>query len=231
MTDQPETTDKTVRLNNAERYFISRVANDCLRHRISLNLCYQKHVIAPGEGEDMECGGFFSTDSRLLAVATDKPVTLWLSVLIHEYFHLRQWLEEPELFGQDDKEAEIFWDWIEGKCVAYKDTIKAIANRIMCWEEDCEISVLNYLRHNPEIRIDRERYAQAANAYLCFYPMIVKYQMWHNGTSPTIVDEILDTMPVEFPQSNDYYWSIPDKYERLVVKHCFGKNTAESSNQ
>src|SRR5690606_18932274 len=59
-------------------------------------------ILGPGVnvhcGDGTESGGYFCGDTRRLVVATGGSEAAWLGILLHEYCHLTQWVEDSAIW-------------------------------------------------------------------------------------------------------------------------------------
>lgn len=121
---------------------------------------------------NVSCGGFFDGDNKILAVATGRDREHWLGVLLHEYSHLTQWVENQPVWHQYRDEM---WDWLEGKRIRNPE---AAVRSVQATEEDCERRTIRLIL---EMRapVDLERYIRGANAYIHFHNTILETRKWY----------------------------------------------------
>lgn len=134
---------------------------------------------------NVQCGGYFDGDGRVLAVATGKSEEAWLGVLLHEYSHLTQWIEGQASWGAY---SDRMWDWLAGRKVANPEkhmrTVQAV-------EEDCERRTIRLIRE-LDAPIDVENYTRGANAYIHFHNVMLETRKWYrDDASPSEMPEIL----------------------------------------
>jgi hypothetical protein len=140
-------------------------------------------------GDGVPCSGFFDDEHGIpiIAVATGKPKTDWLKIMLHEYGHATQWAEQTPLWNICKKTGS--WiDWLEGKSV--RDIQKAIeTSRDL--EADCERRTVRLIRE-LELDIDIEAYSRAANAYVHFYNFMLIHRKWFaKDKAPYKVPEVM----------------------------------------
>lgn len=200
-------------ISESQTLVIASIINECIENGVSISLVNKKKVRLAGE--DSFCGGYFDSDDKVLAVATKMSFKRWFLILLHEYNHFKQWIENPSLFTPDD-----FWGWLEGDVELNKGEVIKITNNNLNLELDCEKRTAQFIKDNPQLKINVSDYIKRANAYIYLYPMIAKYRKWvgSNKKAPYRVKEIYDIMPDHFVEN---YWDVPEEYERLCISQCF----------
>jgi hypothetical protein len=121
---------------------------------------------------NVECGGYFCDEQKVLAVAVDRSEEAWLGVLLHEYSHLTQWVEQTPIWR--DYRADM-WDWLEGRRI--KDPAAAVKS-VQEVEADCERRTMRLARE-LEAPINLETYARSANAYIHFHNVMADKRKWY----------------------------------------------------
>lgn len=132
--------------------------------------------------------------SAVLAVATNKNS---LDVLIHEYSHMQQYLENAPVWKALDQRGQV-WDWISGKD---DFTEKELDKSIQVYynvELDCERrSVIQHRKWNTGK--DLAEYTQKANAYTLFYFYMRENRVWYKeGKEPYTLKQVWSQMPKSF---------------------------------
>lgn len=135
---------------------------------VTVILSPDQHV----ENDGNPCGGYFCSDTKTLAVATGRDELSWLGVLLHEYSHLTQWIENGPLWRGYDS---CMWDWLGGDEIVNP---AAAVRSVQAVEEDCERRTIRLIGE-MEAPIDLDTYARAANAYLHFHNTILKHRKWY----------------------------------------------------
>lgn len=211
-----------MQLNKHHMLFIGEVVAACAKHGITLYLPATKKVVQPGESTDLGCSGFFLASDKTLAVAMDKPVPEWLAVMLHEFGHMEQWMEEPEQCAKDDLLIDRLWEWLDGKRELDPAEIRRLTELALSYELDCERRTAWRLHEEPEFDLDYKDYIRRANTYLYLYPLIAKHRKWCGRCPPYHVPELIAIMPDKFVED---YWDVPEKVERLMIDRCFPKET------
>jgi len=153
-----------------------------------------------------------------LAVAIDKPVSEWTRVLLHEYNHLRQWIEDPEGCDEADVDTRFLWQWIDNKCELNHAMVIRVCSIAIEVELDCERRTVK-MAEELGFNWDLKEYIRGANAYLYFYPVISKTGKWYTE-APYRVHEITSIMPAYFLADAETYFDIPEEVEQLIREKC-----------
>lgn len=132
-----------------------------------------------------ESGGWFCGDSKRLAVATGGSEAAWLGILLHEYCHVTQWVENGPLWRAYRGEM---WDWLAGKRIRNpRDAVRAV----QALEEDCERRTIRMI-WELDAPINVEEYAKSANAYLHFHNVMADKRKWYRpGTVMQDIPELM----------------------------------------
>jgi hypothetical protein len=131
-------------------------------------------------GETLRSNGYFDSEGRILAVAVNKPESVWLKVFLHESCHMDQWLENEPLWEKWGVGYNSFFEWLQGDLDLTKmQLLRSFADVIAC-EKDCEQRAIAKIRkYNLDINI--ELYTQSANTYLFSYSKVMQYKKWVQG--------------------------------------------------
>lgn len=122
--------------------------------------------------DGIQCGGYFDEDSKTLAVATNRREEVWLGVLLHEYSHLTQWVEDAPVWRAAKSDM---WDWLAGKRVkGIRESIRTVQDV----EADCERRTIRLIRE-LDAPVDLESYTRCANAYIHFHNVIADKRKWY----------------------------------------------------
>lgn len=170
----------------------------------------------------------------------DEPATLafaykgvkvddWFPVLVHEFAHMQQWLDncpawragelstrEKIFFPayKDGDAYDIFFDWIDGKIELDPNRVEDFANRAMECELDAEKRSAELIKE-LYLPINLEEYIQKGNSYAYFYKYIAIKRKWYeSGKAPYTVENCWRQFPKDWDTIN-YYRPIGNKYIRL----------------
>lgn len=145
-----------------------------------------------------ESGGWFCGESRRLVVGTGSSE--WLGILLHEYCHVTQWIENGPLWRayRDD-----MWAWLAGKSIKNP---RAAVRAVQAVEEDCERRTIRLIQELGA-PVNVESYTRAANAYLHFHNVMAAKRKWYRpGTVMQDIPELLaaasPTLDLDFSKTN-----------------------------
>lgn len=158
--------------------FINAVKKQAKAFNIQLNLTNDEFVKL---SDNINCGGFFSERVRkkpgVIEVATNKPIDKWLSILVHEYSHMEQWIEQCDVWLKYDSVNPIIMDnWLEGKDYS-ENTIEKVLNAARDMELDCEKRAVAKIKQY-KLPINIGDYIQRANCYVFFYNYLKITRKW-----------------------------------------------------
>ena len=184
--------------------FIQHVKSECKKHKIKLvmrNVSYLKL------SDGIRCSGYFDEEERVLAVAMKKD--MWLGVLVHEYAHLTQWLENCEAWRKGCKGLPKVDEWLTGKKVRGIKQALAYSRNLELDNEKRSVKLIKKWK----LPIDIKDYVKRANAYVQFYNYLYYSKKWcRPNNSPYDNKSIVDSMPTTFRMN---YETMSDKYKQL----------------
>ncbi len=172
-------------------------------------------------GDGILCSGFFSTsmtdpaDPRL-AVALASPAETWLPILVHEYCHMCQWLDNDPLW--QDAEDEVFMGWLTGTKELDPVQLEREFRYTRDMELDCEKRAIRLIKE-WQLPISVSHYYKTANAYLSFYAVARDVRSWYEHPIYA-VPEILCLMPGDRLLTPRELDSPGQEFTDLVVTHC-----------
>lgn len=174
---------------------------ECKKYGVHFILS-EKNVVSVGA---LVSNGFFSdgfidddgneVHEPILALGTNKNS---LEVLIHEYCHMQQYLEDKEAFSKLT-EYSFFWEWIDGEHSDIADEIIDLAVSLYYSTElDCEKRAVE-LHKEWNTGVNISEYIQKANAYTLYYLYMRENRVWYKpGKEPYVLEEIWRKMPTTF---------------------------------
>lgn len=195
------------------------------KNSVQFTLNPDTHIVYPTT-KDLVNGYMVEFPKKELAVATGKPLDLWLSVLVHESSHLDQLLEKSNYWcdsyvsGTTFEIVDIVMLWIEGKIelndIQLNNYIKLSRNI----ELDCERRTVEKIK-KFSLPLNISEYIQKANSYIFFYTAMKKTKAWYiPNKEPYHIKEVWSLCPTEF-LADDEYENIPDdlmqEYLKLLV--------------
>lgn len=142
---------------NAKR-FMSHVIRECIKHDV------QFRTVDDNEIND----GEFDDSLRILEVSQKEN---FLGILVHEYSHMRQWIEGSKIYRKKYKNYEpydVLHRWLyEGK--DYKEVVLDNCFRsVKETELDCEKRAVETIK-KWKLPIDIETYTKCAIAYIHYF--------------------------------------------------------------
>lgn len=175
--------------------FIRDLKKSTKKNGIVLDLSEKSHV----EYDELLVNGYFIEDPATLAVGVGKPVELWLPVLVHESCHMDQFIEGDDSWLDLDLSdghvaSDIVSKWVDGQ--SFDSTVLDEAfEASLAVELDCERRTIQKII-KYDLPIDPIEYAQKANSYLYFYPILRQMRKWYEpGREPYNTTEIWSQMP------------------------------------
>lgn len=150
--------------------------------------------------DGLRVNGFFEDGTTMkdgiskLAVASNPNS---LEVLVHEYCHMQQYLEQtPE--WQALHRGDEFWGWLNGQEGLEDEKIIDCAVAYYEIEVDCEKRAVE--QHKLwKTDTNLTEYIQKANAYTLFYFYVLDTRKWYKaGREPYTLKEVWSKMPKSF---------------------------------
>lgn len=173
--------------------FIDSVISFCLIHTLELDVVEDKHVLIFGS----ECAGSFSArNNDTLSVAVGVPFEDWFPVLVHEFCHANQYVDDRKKFRAMDISSDRVFEWTGGKDFSDQDLDQAFSDSIWL-ESDCEARVMEAIKtHRLGHLIEAAEYAQKGNAYAQFYQHLRNTRTWYvTGQCPYKLTEVWSLFP------------------------------------
>lgn len=172
--------------------FVEQVRTELVSY--GFRLCFGKGRLVNGGG--WRAAGFFCDRQRVLRVARGRPD--WLDILIHEYAHFRQWVEQPAGVYNADAAASITVARYlhDGKAVA-PAVLRRAFKRVMAFERDAEMRAIKIAKAH-RLPIDEERYARHANLYIYSHHLMRDTGLWRSAADPHRSWRLVDMMPSTF---------------------------------
>ena len=191
--------------------FIKKVSRETAQKNIRFLLLDVPFI---EDGSATPCAGYFDHSQRHLVVAAHKPLSEWLSILVHEYCHFLQWQERKAVWRNcqvDSRDSSIILDqYFLGANVAEETLDRAFAATIAV-ELDCERRAVELIR-TMNLPLDVEKYIQRANAYLYFHHEARLRRSWYNPKrGPSMVESLWSKMPKDFDTLDHFDPAVLDK--------------------
>jgi hypothetical protein len=171
--------------------FIKYVKQECKTHNIKCLLKNTKTVKLTDDND--RCSGYF--DEEHLVVAMNRPDAL--QILVHEYCHLTQWVEQCDTWiaSVKNESHDKLYRWLAGEEV--KDIKKAI-NICRDLELDNEKRAIKMIKRF-NLPIDIDIYIKKANAYVQYYNYLLISRKWCSPkNSPYKNNRLVELMSSKF---------------------------------
>jgi hypothetical protein len=218
----------TLSLHNSDKVnvFIRDVQKYAEQNDVACVFGKESHIQYPGQ-KFLVNGYFIDKEKRELGVATGKPMTLWLPILVHESSHMDQGIEGTQVWkerlvpGTAVEAVDMIFRWIAGDIQIPPVEISDYIRRTRNLELDCERRTVQKI-NKFDLPIEIEQYIQGANSYLFFYTAMKVTRMWYRpGQEPYNLPEIWSLAPKELLHNEDDYEQVPTAlmaaYERILA--------------
>lgn len=193
--------------------FIKYVQEQCEIHGVKCDLQPRKYLDLSG---DIKCGGYFDGDNKELAVAMKHKDSM--SLLVHEYAHMTQWLENIDIWRKcmDEESHSTVDEWLAGK---YFEDINYHIDNCKYLELDNEKRAVKLIK-KFNLEIDIDDYIRKSNAYIQFYNYLKLSRKWSvPKNSPYANDRIKSSCPKTFSMD---YSKISKKLEKIFREENIG---------
>lgn len=198
-----------------QQFITKQIIPEVYDSNVSMQMNLDGNTVTTGA---LECSGFFDHQQKVLSWAVgDKPIDQWVTTLIHEYCHFKQWKEQAKCWidTNDDCNSDNTLD----QFLSGNDVVEAEIRKIAFLEYDCEKRTAKILKRFPEI-FNIDEYIQKSNAYIAFYKLCFERGKWYSPTNaPYLNEKIWKNMPTVFEPFNYYYLNF--KYGHLDWDSCF----------
>lgn len=176
-----------------EQQLLKTIKFECKANNIQLYLGAGKSVRTP---DGFKCGGYFCAEGRKLAVA--RKNSNWVMILLHEYCHLLQWLENCEEWANSNKfRIDYISAWLSNRYVR-KSKLDDVFYKTMALEHDCEKRRIDYLIKMKVSKFKIKQEIQKSNAYILFYLYVKKNRIWNLPKYPSKIKKIWSECPKNF---------------------------------
>lgn len=174
--------------------FIDSVIEFCLTHNLSLDVVEAHHVFI----FDSECAGTFSARNDTLSIAVGVPFEDWFPVLVHEFCHANQFVDDREKFRLMDLSSDRVFEWTNGKDFTNQELDQAFQDSTWL-ESDCEARAVEAIKaYDLDHIIEVNEYGQKGNAYAQFYQHLRNTREWYvTGKCPYKLPEVWSLFPTK----------------------------------
>lgn len=186
------------------RRFLNHVLSEADGNGVTVSLLPMPHIYSNGT----PCGGYFSSETNTIAVATDRPYRVWMPTLVHEYGHFMQWRESCQIWKQQDLEGTdvgSFVDyWLSGRVELNWHQREKYFGLVRELELDCEQRAVE-IAEEWDLAINRIGHIVQANSYIFFHEVASRNRVWVKPKSFTDHERQLRRLcPHEFLSLEEY---------------------------
>lgn len=158
------------------------------------------------------CTGYFSEDTRTLAVARFNNLETFIPVLAHESCHMDQWIENEFLWEKCSVGHTIFFKWLAEEIEVKPAILEECVYDIIRLEFDCEKRTIAKLK-KYRIPTDFDFYIRCMNIYLYLHLFSIEKREW----MPEFV-ECEEIHAAASPHISSSYKKIPVRLRRAFEK-------------
>lgn len=187
------------------------VKNACDEHGVQL-VVGDKFV---SDSDGNQSNGFFDDTQEvpILAYSAGLGANIVFPLLVHEYNHMQQYLEDSDIwksanlskeesdllgYSGDQDVYNVLFDWIDLKIELDDSQLDDVIQRCIGVEFDCEKRTIQMIK-DLDLEIDPDAYIQNALSYLYFYQYLKVSRSWYpTGNAPYQIESIYTKMPFNF---------------------------------
>ena len=164
--------------------------------------------------------GYFQLDPiPELFVAMKAPH--WQAILVHEYCHFLQYIENEDVFNQYNKSKDVLLlDSHLNEQKRMDNALKYKAVKLTVdMELSCENRVIKLIRAH-KLEIDIKEYIKNGNAYLYWHYCLLHKDKWTNkDVRKGYTSKVLGHMPIKYNKDPGKYLDPSPKHMALIEKH------------
>lgn len=170
--------------------FIDFVKKECKKHGVKCELRPRKYLVLDG---NVKCGGYFDGENKKLVVAMNNLEAF--PILVHEYCHLTQWLDNSPYWVDADVSIAKLFDWLSGKKIHKIQKHIDIVRNLELDNEKRAVKIIKKF----DLSINIDEYTKKANAYVLFYNWLYYTRRWSKpGKAPYSNKLVLNEMSTKF---------------------------------
>jgi hypothetical protein len=188
--------------------FIKYIEDDCISNGFILDIQNVKYI---DTGDGAPSSGYFSEDEKKICVSMKSKD--FIGILAHEYSHLRQYIENEELYNYYSKSYIKVFQWLDGARV---QKIQHHLDNSLLLELDCEKRSVDLMK-NFDLGVDIKDYIKRANAYIYFWKYLKYSRKWCNPyNTPSNNESLVSAMPSRFLKK----YELTDKIKEIFIKEA-----------
>lgn len=194
--------------------FTDFVKSECKKHGVHFKEYKRPYI---NYSKTIKCAGFFADGEDdifkkpTLAYAKGNPD--YMALLVHEYGHMTQWLDNIPIWKEATFSLDYLDRWLNGE--DFDDIYKHIdiAKEIELDNEKRSVELIK----KWGLPLDIPTYIRKANAYVQFYLYLKESRRWSQpNKSPYSVIEIIELMSDEFDMDYD---TLDPKIRQTFIDH------------
>jgi hypothetical protein len=189
--------------------FVAYVRRMCKIHKVELMMSPSKTVVLT-DNFSADCSGYFDDVDKVMAVACGKPFKDWIEILVHEFSHMQQWLDDDRWEHWTDCCGEL-WTWLDKEKIMNNNQLKAVIDGMIDLERDCEVRALDNIT-KWKLPINKSEYKRKANLYLYSYRMMPILRKFPSGIYDN--KSLIAMCP---PRMLKKYNKIPEHIEKAIL--------------
>jgi len=202
------------RLTPDIKHFIGQVRTEL--HSYGFRLCFGRGQSVNGGG--WRALGYFCDRKKLIKVARGRKD--WLDILVHEYAHFRQWIEQPAgVYNADADASRIVDQYLHRGRKTSPGLLRKAFARVMAFERDAEMRAVEIAK-KWNLPIDISLYARHANLYIYSHHLMRDTGRWRAKRNPYKSYKIVQLMPTTFKAQS--HQSIPPQVYRALAPFYAG---------
>ena len=208
-----------IELNNEICDFVIHVLTIAERNNVKFTITKDEHIKYPNS--EMLCSGYFvDNGAPELGIAVGGKVEEWLEILVHEYSHMEQFLDNCEHWKNNFvgkyESIDLISNWIGGEEI---ENVEHLIDLSFNVETDCDTRAIENIKKH-KLPIDIPDYYQKSNSYTLFYGAILEHKKWYDkDKKPYLIKEVWSAMPND-RIITDWKKEYP-LYQSLYSKYCF----------
>lgn len=192
-----------------EQEFIQFVKEECKYYGVKFKLGKGKYVKM---NDSTFCSGYFDAENRVLSCGLKNDY--YFGILVHEYCHMRQWIEKAPSWIRADKEnSYVMWEKLgSGKKVKNMDHHFNVIRDLELDNEKRAVALIKKLK----LPINIKDYIKKANCYIMFYNYMKITGKWYKvANNPCKNKRLIAAMPHKFSLN---YNILPKRLEKIYIE-------------
>ena len=175
-------------MGNGNRQFVKFVRQHLAEYNMKLVIGRGKYVNTDG----LRCSGYFDESGKMIAVA--KQAKEFMQVLVHEYCHFLQYINNSKIYIKCYDASVIVDGWLKGKNYPIKKVKRAFF-LVRSMERDCEKRAMRIIQQF-NLAINPKMYAKRAHVYIYSHFLMERTRKFDSyKRNPYYSKHVLKIMP------------------------------------